>query len=78
MNKIELKMWIKDKILMLSTRVTLLNSSIELGHYDQAKQDRLILECHNIWGRLDALKEFYEEFLLEEVDSDEVEYHNNF
>lgn len=75
MNNIILKLWIRDKIKTLSTRVTLVNSSIESGYYDQAKQDELTLECHNMWGRLDALKELYEEFKLEEVDLDELEYH---
>jgi len=75
MNKIALKLWILDKIKTLSTRVTLVNSSVELGHYDQAKQDELILECHNMWGRLDALKELYEEFNLEDEEIDELEYH---
>jgi hypothetical protein len=28
-----------------------------------------------MWGRLDALKELYEEFNLEEVELDELEYH---
>ena len=75
MNKIILKLWIKDKIKTLSTKVTLVNSSIESGHYDQAKQDELTLECQNMWGRLDALKELYEEFNLEDVELDELEYH---
>jgi len=75
MNKIALKLWILDKIKTLSTRVTLVNSSVELGHYDQAKQDELILECHNMWGRLDALKELYEEFNLEDEEIDKLEYH---
>lgn len=75
MNKIILKLWIKDKIKTLSTKVTLVNSSIESGHYNQAKQDELTLECQNMWGRLDALKELYEEFNLEEVNLDELEYH---
>ena len=75
MNKIALKLWILDKIKTLSTRVTLVNSSVELGHYDQAKQDELILECHNMWGRLAALKELYEEFNLEDEEIDELEYH---
>ena len=75
MNKIILKLWIKDKIKTLSTKVTLVNSSIESGHYDQAKQDELTRECHNMWGRLDALKELYEEFNLEDEEIDELEYH---
>jgi hypothetical protein len=75
MNKIILKLWIKDKIKTLSTKVTLVNSSIECGHYDQAKQDELTRECHNMWGRLDALKELYEEFNLEDEEIDELEYH---
>jgi hypothetical protein len=75
MNKIILKLWIRDKIKTLSTRVTLVNSSIESGCYDQTKQDELTLECQNMWGRLDALKELYEEFKLEEVELDELEYH---
>ena len=75
MNKIILKLWIKDKIKTLSTKVTLVNSSIESGHYDQAKQDDLTRECHHMWGRLAALKELYEEFNLEEVELDELEYH---
>lgn len=75
MNKIILKLWINKKIKTLSTKVTLVNSSIECGHYDQAKQDELTLECHNMWGRLDALKELYEEFNLEDVELDELEYH---
>ena len=75
MNKIILTLWIKDKIKTLSTKVTLVNSSIECGHYDQAKQDELTRECHNMWGRLDALKELYEEFNLEDEEIDELEYH---
>jgi len=75
MNKIILKLWIRDKIKTLSTRVTLVNSSIELGHHDQTKQDELTRECHNMWGRLDALKELYEEFKLDEIELDELEYH---
>jgi hypothetical protein len=78
MNKITLKLWILDKIKTLSTRVTLINSSVELGHHDQAKQDELILECHNMWGQLSALKELYEEFNLEELELDELEYHITF
>ena len=78
MNKIILKLWIKDKIKTLSTKVTLVNSSIECGHYDQAKQDELTRECHNMCGRLDALKELYEEFNLEDVELDELEYHITF
>jgi hypothetical protein len=78
MNKIILALWIKDKIKTLSTKVTLVNSSIECGHYDQAKQDELTRECHNMWGRLDALKELYEEFNLEDVELDELEYHITF
>ena len=78
MNKIILKLWIRDKIKTLSTKVTLVNSSIESGHYDQAKQDELTRECQNMWGRLDALKELYEEFNLEDVDLEELEYHITF
>ena len=41
----------------------------------EAKQDELTRECHNMWGRLDALKELYEEFNLEDEEIDELEYH---
>lgn len=78
MNKIILHLWIRKKIKDLSTRVTLVNSSIDAGYHDQAKQDELTLECHNMWGQLAILKELYEEFNLEDVELDELEYHITF
>lgn len=35
-------------------------------------------DAHNIQGRLDILKEFYEDFNLEDVNEKEIIIHNNF
>jgi hypothetical protein len=37
-----------------------------------------ISEVHELQGRLDMLKEIYDDFNLEDVEEDEVVYHNNF
>ena len=63
MNKHFFRLWILDKIKNLQDK------SMTVGE---------ISEVHELQGRLDMLKEIYDDFNLEDVEEDEVVYHNNF
>ena len=62
-NSLILKMWIMTKINELENKFNFI-----------INED----DAHNIQGRLDILKEFYEDFNLEDVNEKEIIIHNNF
>lgn len=62
-NSFILKMWIMAKVTELEKNF----------HFVTREED-----AHNIKGRLDILKEFYEDFNLEDVNEKEIIIHNNF
>ena len=62
-NTLILKMWILSKINQLENRFNLITREED---------------TYNIQGRLDILKEFYEDFNLEDVNEKEIIIHNNF
>jgi len=62
-NQFILKMWVKSKI-------NKLEYSLQVCITPE--------DAHKIQGKLDILKEFYDDFNLEEVDEKEIIIHNNF
>ncbi len=62
-NSLILKMWIRSKVIELQN----------LSNFVTREED-----AYNIQGRLDILKEFYEDFNLEDVNEKEAIIHNNF
>jgi hypothetical protein len=62
-NSFILKMWIMTKINELENKFNFITREED---------------AYNIQGRLDILKEFYEDFNLEDVNEKEIIIHNNF
>ncbi len=62
-NSFILKMWVKEKIKKLERESVVCNTP----------EDVYIIQ-----GKLDILKEFYDDFNLESVDEKEILIHNNF
>lgn len=62
-NSLILKMWVLSKINQLENKFNLITREED---------------TYNIQGRLDILKEFYEDFNLEDVNEKEIIIHNNF
>lgn len=62
-NSFILKMWVKEKIKQLERD----------SNFCETEKDAYIIQ-----GKLDILKEFFEDFNLEEVDEKEILFHNNF
>lgn len=62
-NSLILKMWVRSKVAELQN----------LSNFVTREED-----AFKIQGRLDILKEFYEDFNLESVDEKEIIIHNNF
>jgi hypothetical protein len=62
-NPFILKMWVKSKINDLEKESQVCNT---------------VEDVHRIEGKLDILKEFYEDFNLEEVDEKGIIIHNKF
>lgn len=62
MNSILLKLWIKAKI----------NSLDKIIDYVDTEK-----EAHQIEGKINILKEIFEDFNLESVDEKEIIYHSN-
>lgn len=62
MNSILLKLWIKAKITNLDKII---------DYVDTEK------EAHQIEGKLELLKEIFEDFNLESIDEKEIIYHSN-
>jgi hypothetical protein len=63
MNSQILRLWILEKIKNLQTKSMTVSE---------------ISEAHELQGKLELLKEIYEDFNLEAIEEDGIVYHNNF
>lgn len=71
MNQMILKVW-------LTTKIERLQDALDLLQFSNEPTQKISEKTQNLTGKLEILKEFYEDFNLESVDTEELEYHNNF
>jgi hypothetical protein len=71
MNQMILKVW-------LTTKIERLQDALDLLQFSNEPTQKINEKTQNLTGKLEILKEFYEDFNLESVDTEELVYHNNF
>lgn len=74
MNKQILRLWILERLDKLTSKLTDLETSIDHALYVTSPQ-QMLDRCNEIRGEEKILKELYNDFNLEEVSKEEIQYH---
>lgn len=76
-NKAILRLWILDNIKTLQFKTELIDNTIDMEFITPEKSEELKIETHRIYGRMEMLKELYDQFNIEQISEDEeIIYHN--
>lgn len=76
-NKAILRLWILDNIKTLQFKTELIDNTINMEFITPKKSEELKNQTYKLYGKMEMLKELYDQFNIESVSEDEeIIYHN--
>ena len=76
-NKAILRLWILDNIKTLQFKTELIDNTINMEFITPEKSEELKNQTHKLYGKMEMLKELYDQFNIESLSEDEeIIYHN--